>query len=73
MIKNYLSKLMGEKRYSIVEVAQKTGMSSTTISNLYNEKVKRLDFDTLEKLCKLFNCNVQDLIEYIPDEQPLNE
>ncbi|KDE67273.1 Cro/Cl family transcriptional regulator [Fusobacterium necrophorum subsp. funduliforme] len=73
MIKNYLSKLMGEKRYSIVEVAQKTGMSPTTISNLYNEKVKRLDFDTLEKLCILFNCRVQDIIEYIPDDEPSAE
>lgn len=71
MIKNHLSKLMGEKRYSIIEVSKLTGMSTSTISNLYNEKVKRLDFDTLEKLCKLFNCNVQDLIEYIPDpEEP---
>lgn len=69
MIKNYLSKLMGEKRYTIVQVAEKTGMSTSTISNLYNEKVKRMDFDTLEKLCKLFNCKVQDLIEYIPDEE----
>ncbi|MBM6874413.1 helix-turn-helix domain-containing protein [Fusobacterium mortiferum] len=69
MIKNHLSKLMGEKRYTIVQVAEKTGMSTSTISNLYNEKVKRLDFDTLEKLCKLFNCKVQDLIEYIPDEE----
>ena len=68
MIKNHLAKLMGEKRYTIVQVAEKTGMSTSTISNLYNEKVKRLDFDTLEKLCKLFNCKVQDLIEYIPDE-----
>ena len=69
MIKNHLSKLMGEKRYTITEVSKVTGMSNTTISNLYNEKVKRLDFDTLEKLCKLFNCNVQDLIEYIPNEE----
>ncbi|GAA6323605.1 helix-turn-helix transcriptional regulator [Fusobacterium ulcerans] len=68
MIKNHLSKLMGAKRYSIVDVSKLTGMSTSTISNLYNEKVKRLDFDTLEKLCKLFNCKVQDLIEYIPDD-----
>lgn len=72
MIKNHLSKLMGEKRYTIVEVAKLTGMSTSTVSNLYNEKVKRLDFDTLEKLCQLFNCKVQDLIEYIPDEKPEN-
>ncbi|MFR9018926.1 MAG: helix-turn-helix domain-containing protein [Fusobacterium sp.] len=69
MIKNHLSKLMGEKRYTIVEVSKLTGMSTSTISNLYNEKVKRLDFDTLEKLCQLFNCKVQDLIEYIPDDK----
>jgi hypothetical protein len=59
---------MGEKRYSIVEVSRKTGLTTSTISNLYNDKVKRLDFDTLEKLCKLLNCNTQDILEYIPDE-----
>lgn len=53
MLKNHLSKLMGEKRYSIVEVSRRTGLTTSTISNLYNDKVKRLDFDTLEKLCKL--------------------
>ena len=68
MLKNHLSKLMGEKRYSIVEVSRRTGLTTSTISNLYNDKVKRLDFDTLEKLCKFLNCNTQDLIEYIPDE-----
>lgn len=67
MIKCHLSRIMGEKRITQKEVIEKTGLSSATVSNLYNEKVKRLDFDTLEKLCKLFNCKVQDLIEYIPD------
>ena len=67
MLKNHLSKLMGEKRYTIIEVSRKTGLTTSTISNLYNDKVKRLDFDTLEKLCKLFNCQPNDLIEYIPD------
>ena len=59
---------MGEKRYTIIEVSRKTGLTTSTISNLYNDKVKRLDFDTLEKLCKLFNCQPNDLFEYIPDE-----
>ena len=68
MIKCHLSRIMGEKRFTITEVARITGMSNTTISNLYNEKVKRLDFDTLEKLCKIFKCKVEDLIEYIPEE-----
>lgn len=69
MLKNHLSKLMGEKRYTIVEVSRKTGLTTSTISNLYNDKVKRLDFDTLEKLCKLFNCQPNDLFEYIQDNE----
>lgn len=69
MLKNHLSKLMGEKRYTITEVSRKTGLTTSTISNLYNDKVKRLDFDTLEKLCKLFNCQPNDLFEYIPDNE----
>ncbi|AKC57516.1 hypothetical protein FSDG_00756 [Fusobacterium animalis 7_1] len=73
MLKNHLSKLMGEKRYTIIEVSRKTGLTTSTISNLYNDKVKRLDFDTLEKLCKLFNCQPNDLFEYIPDENQTQE
>ena len=69
MLKNHLSKLMGEKRYTIIEVSRKTGLTTSTISNLYNDKVKRLYFDTLEKLCKLFNCQPNDLFEYIPDNE----
>ena len=69
MLKNHLSKLMGEKRYTIIEVSRKTGLTTSTISNLYNDKVKRLDFDTLEKLCKLFNCQPNDLFEYVPDSE----
>ncbi len=59
---------MGAKRLSITKVSELTGMSTSTISHLYNEKVTRHDFKTLEKLCKLFDCNTQDIIEYIPDE-----
>ena len=60
---------MGERRLSIQDVHEQTGLSRNTISLLYNEKVKRIDFDTMEKLCKLFNCSLADLIEYIPDTE----
>ena len=67
MIKIHLSKIMGEKRCTITKLSQETKLSPSTISNIYNEKIKRIDFETLEKLCKIFNCNVQDIIEYIPE------
>ena len=66
MIKCNLSLLMGKYRETIQSVHEKTGLNRNTISNLYHEKVKRIDFDTLEKLCILFDCQPGDILEYIP-------
>jgi len=63
MIKCYLSKILGEKRITIKEVHEKTGLSRNTISNIYNEKAKMIDLDTLEKLCRFLNCQIGDLLE----------
>lgn len=54
-IQSRLSVLMGERRYNIQAVIDKTGLDRTTISNLYHDKVKRIDFKTLDKLCVLFD------------------
>ena len=58
-----LSTLMGRKRYSIQDVHILTGLSRSTVSSLYNDKATRIDFDTLEKLCRLFECSAGDLVE----------
>ena len=57
-----LSTLMGRERFSIQEVHDKTNLSRTTISNLYNNRATRIDYITIEKLCKLFNCDVSELL-----------
>ncbi len=67
MIKGHLSRLMGEKRLTIKEVHEETGLSRNTISSIYNEKAKMIDLDTLEKLCAFLNCQVGDLLEYIEE------
>lgn len=57
-----LSTLMGSKRYSIKDVHEKTGLSRGTISNLYNDRATRIDYDTIAKLCELFGCDVGVLL-----------
>lgn len=69
MIKCNLSKLMGIYRMTIQEVHERTGLNRNTISNLYHEKVSRVDYETLEKLCITLNCQPGDLLEYIPDNK----
>ena len=64
-----LSVLMGEKRYNIQDVYERTGLSRGTISNLYHDKMQRIDYETLSKLCELFECSVGDILEFYKENQ----
>jgi len=48
---------------NISDVARQTGLNRSTISLLYHETATRVDLDTLEKLCQIFNCSVGDMLE----------
>lgn len=58
-----LSTLMGQARYSIQDVHNKTGLARSTVAQLYHDKATRIDFETIEKLCSLFDCSVAELLE----------
>ena len=68
-IHSKLSTLMGIHRYNIQDVFEKTGISRSSISNLYHDRAKRIDFDTLNKLCKLFQCQSNRIIEFLDDRE----
>lgn len=57
------------RRVTIGEVATETGINRMTLSKMINHKGYSTVTDNLDKLCAYFNCNVVDLLEYIPDEQ----
>ena len=67
MIKNNIPVQMAEKRMNIQKVSDLTGISSTTLSKIVNDKFTRIDLKTIDVLCKVLECNTQDLLEYIPD------
>jgi putative transcriptional regulator len=64
MIKCHLSRLMGERKLRIADVARAIGVNRSTITLLYYEKAKRIDFEVLDKLCRYFGCPISDLLEY---------
>lgn len=61
-LKNNLRILMAKDKMGIKDVHLATGLSERTISKLYHEKSTTIGFETIYKLCKLFNCNVGDLL-----------
>ncbi|GIN08704.1 hypothetical protein J1TS1_28490 [Shouchella clausii] len=64
IVKNNLRVLMAKNKMNIKDVAEKTGLSRTTISKLYNEQSTTIAFETIYKLCKLFDVDVNDLIYF---------
>lgn len=60
---------MGNKRMKPQEIVTLTGISRKTIYNIYNDKTKGIEFDTLDKLCFALECTPNDLFRYIPDEK----
>lgn len=67
MIKCHLSRFMGERKMKITDVARATGLHRNTVTLLYDETAVRVDLDAIERLCMLFECQVGDLFEYIPE------
>jgi putative transcriptional regulator len=68
MIKCHLSTLMGREKMKIIDVANAIDENRSTITKLYKENAVRVDLPVLDKLCKLFKCEVGELLEYFPDE-----
>ena len=69
MIKCHLSRLMGERKMKVADVARETGLHRNTVTLLYKETGSRVDLDAIERLCDLFGCQVGDLLERVPDQE----
>lgn len=69
MIISHLSRMMGERRIKIAELARQIDVHRNSITLLYEDRAARVELEVLSKLCKFFECSVADLLEYKPDPQ----
>lgn len=58
---------MAKNKMSLTELAERLDMSMTNLSLLKNGRVKGVRFETLNSLCTILNCEVGDILEYVPD------
>lgn len=65
MIKCHLSRLMGERKLKISDVARDTGLHRNTVTLLYQETANRIDLETMDALCKYLRVEVSDLFEFV--------
>lgn len=65
MIENKLSEVMGRKRLKISDVIEMTGLARNTVAELYHGRAKRVDLETLDKLCTALGCeSLSEIVEF---------
>ena len=67
MIKCHLSKLMGERKLKISDVARDTELHRNTITLLYQETATRVDLEAIDALCRYFEVSVGELFEFVEE------
>ncbi|MDO3682172.1 helix-turn-helix domain-containing protein [Paenibacillus ehimensis] len=67
MIRLSLDRVMKEKNLTQKEIIELTGISRNTVKALAANASTRIDFPTLDALCKGLGVTPSDLIEYFPD------
>ncbi|WP_411830024.1 helix-turn-helix domain-containing protein [Metasolibacillus meyeri] len=72
LIKIHLSKVLGTKRMTQAELARRTDIRPNTINEIYHELIERINLEHLDKICEVLDCEISDLIEYVPKSRKDN-
>ena len=59
--------VMKEKNVSTYQLREKCGIDSKTVRRL--KENENIETKTLNKLCALLGCRLEDIAQYVPDEE----
>ncbi len=67
-IKINLAQIIEKNGISKNKLSQRAEMQRTQINHYCNNTITRLDVDVLARLCTVLNCEIGDLLEFVPPE-----
>ncbi|MDD5841170.1 MAG: helix-turn-helix transcriptional regulator [Gemmiger formicilis] len=68
MIRNHLSRLLGEKHWSQARLSRETGIRPNTIGHICNDYAEGMSYEQMDRICEALNCDLSDLLEYEPNK-----
>lgn len=68
MIKVHLKEVLKAKGMTNKELAAMIDITEANLSILCSGKAKAIRFSTLEKICKVLDCEVKDILSFEKDE-----
>lgn len=61
--------MMAKRKISLMELAERVGITNANLSILKNNKAKAIRFSTLEAICRELECQPGDILEYKKDKE----
>ena len=63
-----LDELIEQQSISKNKLSHKAEMQRTQINNYCNNNITRLDIDVLARICTVLDCEIGDLLEFVPPD-----
>lgn len=63
-----LDVMLAKRKMSVTELSEKVGITMANISILKNGKAKAIRLSTLDRICRVLDCQPGDILEYRRDE-----
>jgi len=65
-VRIFLSRKLGELRWSQADLARKTGIRAQTINDMYHEMCDRVNLDHLDLICEALGCDLSEILVWEP-------
>ncbi|MEU7853861.1 helix-turn-helix transcriptional regulator [Nonomuraea sp. NPDC049141] len=62
----HLDQLLEARGMTLVELADRVGITNVNLSILKNNRAKAIRFSTLSKICEVLDCQPGDLLSFRP-------
>ena len=69
MIVINLDVMMAKRKISLNDLAERVSITPANLSILKNNKAKAIRFSTLSAICEALECNVEDILEFVPADK----
>ena len=68
-----LDVMMAKRKISLGELSDRVGITPANLSILKTGKAKAIRFSTLDKICKILDCQPADILEYKYSEDEMED
>ena len=67
-IRLHVAEVIEARGISKNKLSQRAEMQRTQLNHYCNNKITRLDVDVLARLCTVLECDIGDILEFVPPE-----